>query len=465
MSFSHQPPLKTSAPTLPQAMDSLPLNRRHGLIFAVCAAGFIFDSFDFQLLAMAAPLLLKEWSLSSVVLGRVFSAMVVGMLIGSLTFGVVADRIGRRAAFQITVAIFGVFSGLAAFAQNVQQLAIIQLLVGVGIGGFVPVDASVISEFMPTRHRGRIVSLWALFYPVGGLLAALSASLVVAEFGWRVLFIIGAVPAVLVVLLRRLIPETPRYLLRAGRGEEARQSYRWLAGRDAVEVEAQTTESEAATPQGSPVKTLLGKPLRARTLMIWTVWFGWSFSYFGILLWLPTLLTKYRGMRLSEVFAYMIGFMICGILGRITMSSVIDKVGRVTMIGLFGLCASVAVLFFGHSTDRVWLFVTGYVFAFFHDGGLSAIASYTPELYPTSARATGYGFAAGVGRVASIISPLIVGYVVNLDVSYVFVVFACGYALAAGAAKFAGIETRGCALEDLPQTSIADLTGRSLPEY
>jgi putative MFS transporter len=182
--------------------------------------------------------------------------------------------------------------------------------------------------------------------------------------------------------------------------------------------------------------------------MIWAVWFGWSFSYFGILLWLPTLLTKYKGLSGSEVFPFMIGFMISGIAGRIVVSSVIDRIGRVPMIAVFGLFGGGLFLTFGYQTPGPWLYIVGYAFAFFHDGGLSAIASYTPELYPTSLRATGYGFSAGVGRLASIISPALTGFLVDESVILVFAILACGYVLAALSVGIFGPETKSHVLDE-----------------
>lgn len=370
------------------------------------------------------------------------------MLLGSYLFGIVADRIGRRVGFQVTIAIVAVFSGLCALAQDATQLAVLRFITGIGIGGFVPIDTAMISEYMPASKRGRMMALWALFFPVGGLAAAGAASLVMPEFGWRGLFLVGVVPAIMVLVVRIFIPESPRFLLDRGRTDEARNSVEWIAlGRSVPEAGAAVAPGSEGPHRKMTVGELFSSAYRARTIMLWMVWFGWSFSYFGVLLWLPSLLVQHRGVPGTKVFTFIMGFMLAGIIGRIVVSLVIDTFGRKNTIAVFGAFAAVMLYVFGRQTGYDQLMLFGYAFAFFHDGGLSAIAPYTPELYPTHARATGVGWANGAGRIASIVAPIVVGYLVPIGLDWVFAVLAVGF-LVAGATVFAfGIETKGLVLE------------------
>lgn len=450
-------------------LDSLPMNRRHWTIFGVCAAGFVFDALDVQIMALAAPAIAKEWNIDPKSMGFVLSATAVGMLIGSYLFGTISDRIGRRLGFQITVALFAIFCGASAFAQNIEQLAILRFLTGIGLGGLVPVDTAIMTEFMPRKQRGRLMALWALFFPVGGLIAAFTARLILPEIGWRALFLVGVSPAILVLLVRLLIPESPRFLLGCGRLDEARKSVEWLnMGALPPQLALGLNHTQEAVPFNSndaaarvTVGTLFSPEYRKRTTMLWLLWFGWSFSYYGILLWLPSLLAQYRGMALADVFVFVIGFMLSGIVGRILVSLLIDRLGRRYSIALFGGCAAVMAIVFGLQTEPVSLYVFGYLFALFHDGGLSAIAPYTPELYPTRARATGVGYANGAGRVASILCPIAVGFVVPFGLGPVFWMFSAGYFLASIVVLIFGIETAGLVLEEASlenPTSSSDTT-------
>lgn len=438
---------------LQATLDSMPLNRRHWLVFGFCASGMVFDSIDLQLMSFAAPHLLEEWALPPEQLGIVISAAVVGMMVGTYVFGALADRIGRRTVFQITIGIFSIFTGLAALTVTVGQLALTRLLAGFGIGGSIPVDAIVLSEFMPNRPRGRMMALWAISFSVGGLLAPVLASLILPHFGWRGLFAIGAAPALIIFFVRWMIPETPAFLLMRGRTIEARQAVSWLAG---TKVEPRDrfpppTQAARLNPEGienrSSVLDLFGPELRGKTVLSWLVWFGWGFSYFGLILWLPTLLGRYHGVPQNDVFMFMIGFAVAGICGRIATLFLVDSWGRRPVIILCSTGGFLAMAMFAQQDAYAMLIVWGCITALFLDGGYSAIVPYIPELYPTRSRGNGVGAAQGVGRIASAIAPIVVGYIVGpAGVSAVVLFLAAGTVVTALAMLFLGKETRGSSM-------------------
>ena len=429
-------------------IDGLRLNHRHWLIFALCSIAFAFDALDFQIMALVAPAIAREWKVAPQAMGFILSATAIGMVFGSYLFGTVSDRIGRRAGFQITILIFSVFCGLSALARDPTELAILRFFTGIGIGGFVPIDTAIMSEFMPKSSRGKLMAIWAIFFSAGGLLAAFMARVVGADIGWRSLFLVGAVPALLVFFVRMIIPESPRFLLQKGREDEARKSISWLAVEQPLPPRIGV--AAAAADQGVAKVTIgtLFTPLyRRRTLMLWLLWFSWSFSYFGVLLWLPSLLVQHRGVPGAQVFSYMMGFLITGMCGRAAISILVDSWGRKNSIALVGVLSTITLLVFSQQAGYNKLMAFGYLFAFFHDAGLSAIAPYTPELYPTRARATGVGYANGAGRIASILSPIVVGFLVPVGLTYVFVILATGYLVAAIVVLSFGFETKGLVLE------------------
>jgi putative MFS transporter len=380
----------------------------------------------------------------------VLSATPVGMIIGSYLFGVIGDWIGRRPGFQLSILLFAVFSALCALAHNSLELALLRLVTGIGIGGFAATDTVMLSEFMPARTRGRMITLFSLFYPVGGLLAAWLAKIVVPDFGWRAFFVVGVVPAIMVLIVRMLVPESPRFLLNRGRIAEARKAVAWVAaGTDVPDTPAPSGESlDSGVPRDRiTLSALFADKYRDRTLMVWAVWFCWCFSYFGTLLWLPSLLVQYRGVPGASVFTFMMGFMFCGILGRVTAALLIDHLGRKLTIAACGVAASCLLFLFGQQSNYTMLMVFGYAFAFFHDGGLSAIAPYAPELYPTRMRSTGVGLANGAGRIAAMLAPIAVGYLVAASLQLVFLVLSAGYLLTSIVIGTFGVETKGLVLE------------------
>ena len=430
-----------------QFLDTLALNRRHWILFAVCAGTFAFDALDFQIMALVAPQMATEWGLRPQALGYVLSSTAVGMLAGAYLFGVLGDTLGRRTGFQVTVAIFAVFSGLCAFARNPAELAILRFITGIGIGGFVPIDTAMVSEYMPARRRGQLLAWFALFYPVGGLLAAVAAGLVVPNLGWRSFFLVGTTPALIVCFVRRIIPESPRFLIGRGRLDEARAAVAWIAN-GAPLPEPMAVSAEPAPSASARVLELFSPRYRTRTAMLAALWFCWGFSYFGVLIWLPSLLTQHRGLPATAVFTYVMGFMLSGIAGRIVMSLVVDRWGRKWTIAVCAAGAGILAMVFSQQSTYMGLVLVGYAFAFFHDGGYSGFTAYGPELYPTRLRTTGVGWANGAGRIGSILSPIAIGYLVPIGLWAVFGALAAGYLLAGVVVLAFGIETKGMMLED-----------------
>jgi len=435
-----------------ELMDGLTMNRQHWLIFGVCAAGFAFDAFDFQLMALAAPAIAKDWHLTPARMGAILSVTVIGMAIGAVAFGAVSDRFGRRRGFQLTIGLFGLFCGLSAFAQNVEQLAVLRFLTGVGIGGLAPIDTAIMTEFMPRAHRGRLVALWAAFFPLGGILASLAAWAIGSQYGWRPLFLVGVAPAIMILLVRLLIPESPRYLLSQKRDDEARAAIGWLAG---YSIPKTAESAFRAVKMGTPeepsragLRTLFSAAYRRRTIMAWVLWIGWSFSYFGMLLWLPSLLGHFRQISGPAILFYISSFLGAGIAGRLLVTGIIDRFGRPHTISAFGVLAALSLLIFSQQMSGSTLLLWGMLFSFFQDGGLSAITPYTPELYPTKVRGAGVGYAIGAGRIASVVAPVAVGFLLPSGPTPIFLMFAAGYLVSAVVVLIYGVETAGLALEE-----------------
>jgi putative MFS transporter len=429
-------------------LDGLAVNRRHWLVFAVCAAAFLFDAFDFQVIALAMPSIARDWGLDRTAIGVVLAATPAGMLAGTFLFGVLCDRIGRRTCFQLTILMFGLFSAAAALAHSVPQLAALRFVAGIGMGGFLPVDTAIMTEFMPAARRGRMLALWAIFFSLGNLLAALVGRLVIPAFGWRVMFLLCLPPAAMVLVVRRWIPETPRFLLEHGRLDAARRATGWIAlGRDCPALAPDHPARVAHRARRRPgLATLAAPALRRRTAVACLAWLTWSFSYFGLLLWLPTLLVL-RHVPPPDVFLFVAGYTGSGIVGRLIASAVVDRIGRKPLILATGLASAVLVVLFGRQSGLPLLMLWGFLLAVFQDAGLGTVATYTPELFPTRLRASGTGLAAGVGRVATMVAPLAVAAVVGRSVEAVFVMFAAAYALGALAVAVLGRETRRASLE------------------
>src|SRR5260221_3451321 len=220
----------SSTPLTPEvigrAIDLAPLTKPLMFIIAVAAAGFLFDSFDIVIVSYALPSIAKEFQLTPQQVGLIGSSALAGMGIGSWIWGWIADRWGRRIVFAATVLMFSVFTGIAGLSFSLGFLIGARVLTVLGLGGMVPIDSALVAEYAPARIRGRVSACLPLCWPIGIFAAAGTSLAVVPTIGWRWLFAIGVLPAILAFIIRRGIPESPRWLAAHGRTEEAQASLR-----------------------------------------------------------------------------------------------------------------------------------------------------------------------------------------------------------------------------------------------
>ena len=209
-----------------ERLDSLPLSRFHWNIVAASGMGWMFDAADSGLVSFVLAVLAKEWGLSPVQVGRVGSMGLVGMFAGAVLVGLLADRFGRKLLFQTTLIVFSVATGLCGLTGAYGTLLAMRFLVGFGLGGELPVASTLVTEFAPKAHRGKMVVVLESFWAFGWALAAVVAYLFIPRFGWRMAFFLGSLPALYVLYLRRFVPESPRFLEADGRFEEAVQVVR-----------------------------------------------------------------------------------------------------------------------------------------------------------------------------------------------------------------------------------------------
>lgn len=439
-------PPSARTPTFSSLIDELSLNRRHWLVFTVCSLGFLLDSLDLQVLGLAAPTITREWGIDAKSMGFVFSATSTGMLCGSLILGVAADQIGRRIMLQATIALFSVFALLCAVSGDIVTLAALRFIVGFGIGGLIPINFSMMTEFMPAKQRGRMISLYCIFLPLGNFVAAGAAALILPHFGWQTLLVATALPGVVVFLVLLVIPESPRFLLRKGRRDAAKRALSWLS---CGHVEASDIDCAADThAQGRfSVLELFSPQYRTRTLLIWAVWFGSCVSYFGVVLFLPLIMLKKGTFPAQQVYYFIMAFAAAGIVGRLIASSVIDVFGRRPVLLVYGAGAAVAAWCLGAAQSPMAVIIAGMALGFFQDGEAGAMATWTPELYPTQARSTGIGFANGAGRVAAIVAPALIGVLIVNRLDLVFALFSGGFLVACVATLLLRVETKGLRLE------------------
>lgn len=440
----------TTARTRSQRLDALPWTRKHTRLLTGSGIGWALDAMDVGLISFVIAQLVVVWKVAPADLSWVASAGFLGMAIGASLGGLLADRLGRRQVFALTLLVYGVFTGLSALSLSVGALIVLRFFVGLGLGAELPVASTLMSEFAPARIRGRIIVILESFWAVGWTAAALIGYFVIpgSDDGWRWALALGAVPAVWAIFVRLRMPESVRFLEAKGRHAEAESVVAGLEAAAGVASPAEPVEpAEPATTAARPVVALFGARLRRRTISLWLVWFCVNFAYYGAFIWLPTLLVA-QGFSLVRSFEYTLIITLAQLPGYAASAWLVEKWGRRVTLAVFLAGSAVSAGLFGTAGDVTAILVFGALLSFFNLGAWGALYAVTPELYPTRVRGTGAGWAAGFGRLASIVAPLCVPALLALGgVALPFGVFAAVFAVAAVAALTLP-DLRGQALED-----------------
>jgi len=441
--------------TVADRLDALPFTRRHLKVLTGSGVGWALDAMDVGLISFIIAALVAEWGLSSGEAPWIASIGFIGMAVGASVGGLLADRIGRRSVFAITLLIYGIATGASALVGGLAMLLVLRFFVGLGLGAELPVASTYVSEFAPARMRGRLIVILEAFWAVGWTAAALIGYFVIPNVpdGWRWAFLIGAIPAAYALVVRWGLPESPRWLARQGRHAEADAvvtGFEQSAAREdpsaGVAAPAVTKPpAPAATSTGARLRTLWSPEFRARTASLWLVWFCVNFSYYGAFIWIPTILHQ-QGYDLVRSFGFTLIITLAQLPGYAAAAWLIEVWGRRLTLSVFLAGSAVSAVFFGTAANEAVIIAAGMALSFFNLGAWGALYAVTPELYPTSLRGTGAGWAAGVGRIASILAPFAVApFLGNAPV--LFIGFAAFFA-AAAAGAWGLVDVRGKALDD-----------------
>ncbi|WP_435360263.1 MFS transporter [Haloarchaeobius sp. DFWS5] len=459
-----------------QVLDRIPVGRFHRRLLAICGSAWAFDGMEVIVISFTLPVLVEAWGLSGLSAGLLGAASLMGMILGNWGWGWYADQHGRIDAFQWTVLMYSVFAGLTALATGFASGFLLRFLTGVGLGGALAVDTSYLSEHLPTDKRGRYLVYLDAFWPIGNLLAVLLAWVFLSVLpsggtvavpalgevaGWRLLFVASAFPALLVFVIRSQLRETPYFLARSGDIKGANDRIREIA----EENDAEYTPIEAAQVETRPAASfsrLFEPDLRRQTVMISTAWFAINFGYYGVFIWLPQTVgaagvvesVSIGGATLEGIYVYFVLIALVQIPGYLSAAYLVERIGRKPTLGSYLVASGVftfvfaasmpGVDFFGLGLSGFWPFLGGLLAAsFFTLGAWGAIYAYTPELFPTEARATGNGFAGGVGKVAAVVGPILAGLLVETGYLVALLPLAVAFVLGGLVVLALGAETMG----------------------
>jgi AAHS family 4-hydroxybenzoate transporter-like MFS transporter len=395
-------------------IDAQPVGGFQIRLLLTCAAVLFLDGFDTQAIGYVAPALAKDLGLSRAVLGPVFSAGLFGLMIGALLFGPLADRVGRKKIIVFSTLAFGIGALVTSAVQDVNALLAIRFLTGLGLGGAMPNAIALTSEYSPHRRRATMVMIMFCGFSVGAALGGLLAAAIIPQFGWRSVFVVGGVaPLLLVPILALRLPESARFLALTGRANERVAELLCCINPKAGFAPATQFVVQEPGLAGVPVLHLFKSGRTIPTLLLWVVFFMSLLDLYLLSNWLPTVLND-LGASISTAAAVGSMLQVGGVVGTLVLGSVIDRFSfrALALVYFIAVFAVAAIGELGHSI----VFVTMAIFAagFCIVGGQIAANALAANFYPTSIRATGVGWALGIGRVGSIVGPLVAGAILGM---------------------------------------------------
>ena len=419
--------------------------RFHRNAVLVTGAAWTFVAMEILLVGFTVPLFTEIWSLSGSYAGWIAASALGGSLLGSVVLGRLADRIGRRRIFQASILWYALFTALTALSWGPGSLSAFRFLAGIGLGGMLVVDPSMLAEYLPPQKRGRYLVLLDFFWPVG-LLAATGLSWLFLEqvggdWAWRYLFLAAAFPAFLAFAARLALPESPYWLARRGRTEEAAGVLDRITGRR-VDAEALAAEPQ---PRASVLELVSGK-LRRTSTLIALVWIALNISYYGLFLWLPFVLQAEERFTI-DVYLLLALSAVSQFPGYAAAIWLVERVGRKPTLAAFLALGGVSAYAFAVSDSAPQYVAALFFVGFFNLGAWGAVYPYSSELFPTRLRASAFGMVEGVGKGAAIGGPYLFGALIDWTGDTVWSLTFVALVMVAGAlVMLFGPETRGRAL-------------------
>lgn len=438
--------MATTFITLENGIRTAGVGRFQYRLFLIFGLVWLADAMQVLSIGFTAPSIAKTFGVAMPQALQTGTVFFIGMLVGAFVFGRMADRIGRRPVLMMAVIIDAACGVASAFAPDLGWLIVLRFLTGIGVGGTLPVDYTMMAEFLPSDRRGRWLVLLESFWAVGTICLALLA-LVAASYGddaWRIIFFVTGIPALIGVVLRFHIPESPMYLNRNGKSEEARKVLQRVA-----RVNGSTADipSLQADPTGrKSVFDLFSASFRRRSVALLAAWALISIAYYGVFVYLPIRLG-------SEGFAFMRGQVFLVILALVQLPGFalsaygVERWGRKpTLIG-FLLLSAVGCMLYSLGTSPALVVGSTLLMSFALLGTWGALYAFTPEVYPTDLRATGMGTAGAIARFGGLFAPAIIAPVMSTHFTLALVMISSMLAAGAIAIAAVNVESRNRALD------------------
>ncbi len=388
------------------------LNTFHYSVLIWCALIIVFDGYDLAVVGIALPSIMKQMAIDPTQAGLLVSSALFGMMFGNILLGTIADKIGRRWAITICIALFSVFTAVAGLCTDPLSFGAARFLAGLGIGGVMPNVIAQMTEYAPQRVRSTMVTLMFSGYSIGGMLAALLGKGLIETYGWQSVFIAAGLPVLLIPLILKSMPESVAFLILRGRSDELRR----LAGRIdpgyAPRADDRFVITGTDVAAGAPIRQLFREGRGLSTLMFWLSCFMCLFMVYALSSWLAKLMAS-AGYSLGSALTFVLVLNLGGMIGAIGGGWLADRFHiKYVLVGMY-LLAAVSITMLGHQVPAGLLYVLVGLAGASTIGTQIVGCAYAGQFYPIAIRATGIGWTLGVGRGGAILAPIVIGMLVG----------------------------------------------------
>jgi AAHS family benzoate transporter-like MFS transporter len=394
--------------------DEARFNGFHGLVLFWCALIIVFDGYDLAVAGIALPSIMKEMGVDPTKAGLMVSSALFGMMFGAIFLGTIADKIGRRWAIAICIGLFSLFTAAAGLTKDPLTFAIVRFLAGVGIGGVMPNVVAQMTEYAPKRMRATLVTLMFSGYAVGGIVAALLGKGLIETYGWQSVFLAAAAPIILIPIILKSLPESMPFLLAKGRNEQLRQ----IASRLEPTYKPLATDRFAVPSEdkadSAPIKHLFHEGRGFSTVMFWIAFFMCLFMVYALSSWLTKLMAG-AGYSLGSVLTFVLVLNVGAMIGAVGGGWLADRFHIKYVLASMYALAAISITLLGYKMPTELLFVVVGLAGASTIGTQIVANAYTGQFYPMAIRATGLGWALGIGRGGAILAPILIGILVGMN--------------------------------------------------
>ncbi|MFF2797688.1 MFS transporter [Lysinibacillus xylanilyticus] len=370
-------------------------------------AGLTLEGMDIMFISFAMTMIISEFNIDLATGGLISSVTNIGMLLGGIIFGVLADKYGRVKVFTYTVLLFALGTALTGLATNIEQIYIYRFIAGLGAGGEYGIGMALVAEAWPKNKQGRASSYVSVGAQYGVILAALLSAIILPTLGWRALFFVGVVPVIFAFIVRKNLEESPE----------------WLAAQKNKKIEKQHEKGKLAQLFKTPRTSMTTITL----IVMATVQIA---GYNGLMIWLPSMLQKSQGLSVSSSALWTISTAVGMIIGMLTFGRFMDRFGAKRAFGFFLLASACAVFLYSYATGSVAILIGGAIVGFFSNGMFAGYGALISSFYPVQIRSTATNTIFNFGRAIGGFSPIFVGYILqSYDMTIVMIYLAALYCI------------------------------------